>query len=635
MIFIRKIFPLKEKYYLCKNNFKMSKPKTEQPKHVLVTWHYTTHGIAYLKHILSAFHREHTQGAAPDLSRCKGLAFDQQTLQSYFDRPNEDGFKFDEIIYLTAPQQSFDNISSRRKDRNNREINDEEGFGLSGCYDALAKQEFFRKDIQKEMNYVNKEFPDLKDIFVNFLWRTMQYYPVNEQIKWLLEMSNFKKAYNTDVFKTTELKVDNLRDEEQIVKAITGLIKNWDTKNTLYYINISLGSNETQVAWHVVSQAGLLPGKIHFFKTYDKKEDSAPRFKPFTITEVNSKLIQDIADRIKLYPETKSLKRQAVNELMKLYLETGFSILLLGERGIGKTHLANQETALQKDGKNSTQGQFISANCASFAEDTMAESELFGYVKGAFTDAYKDTDGLIKSAENGILFLDEIHSLSTRVQAKLMTALQTDENNNLTIRKLGSTETEKIKNVKLVFASNRTIDELREALLPDFYDRIVQHVIELPPLRESPEDSEQNWTEVWKQLQFDGKHPCPTDKEFLRWLKTQSLPGNYRDLQKIAIHYKTYLDIKKSNNKVLIDNLPDTPLDYVKEQFGKYNQASSNERFTCDISISDEKTMRAEFNYKLQEWAVNKYGSREEAHKKLKVDVKTLNNWKNNWENKK
>lgn len=607
----------------------MSKPKTERIKHVLVTWHYTTHGIAYLKHILSAFHKEYPQGTTPDLSKCKNLIFDQPTLQSYFDQPHEDGFKFDEIIYLTAPQQSFDNISSRRKDRNNREIKDEEGYGLSGCYDALAKQEFFRQDIQKEINFVSEIFPDLKDPFVNFLWRNIQYYPVTEQIKWLLEKSNFTKAYNCDVFKATELKVDNLRDEEQIVKAITGLIKNWDTNNTIYYINISLGSNETQVAWHVVSQAGLLPGKIHFFKTYDKKEDSAPRFKPFTITEANPRLIQDIADTIKLYPKTKSLKRQAVNELMKLYLSTGFSILLLGERGIGKTHLANQETVLQKDGKKSTQGRFISANCASFAEDTMAESELFGYVKGSFTGAETDKDGLIKSAENGILFLDEIHSLSMRVQAKLMTALQTDDNNNLTIRKFGSIKTEKIKDVKLVFASNKSIDELREALLPDFYDRIVQQVIELPPLRESPEDNEQNWKEIWKQLKFDDDYPCPTDKEFLRWLKDQPLYGNYRDLQKIAIHYKTYLDIKNSGTKVLIDNLPGTPLDYVKGQFRKYNQVNSNERFSCEMPIGDEKSMRTEFNFKLQEWAVSKYGSREEAAVKLNISEKTLNNWKN------
>lgn len=442
----------------------MNKPKTGRTKHVLVTWHYTTHGIAYLKHILSAFHKEYTQGETPDLSRFKKVAmgFDQPELNDQFDHPRENGFKFDKIIYLTAPQQSFDNISSRRKVRNTLEIKDEEGFGLLGCYDTLVGQEFFRQDIQKEINFVSEKFPDLKDPYIDFLWRNIQYYPVTEQIKWLLEKSNFTKAYNRDVFKTEELKVDNLRDEEQIVNAITGLIKNWDTKDTIYYINISLGSNETQVAWHVVSQAGLLPEKIHFFKTYDKKEDKAPRFKPFTITEVNPKLIQDIADTIKPYPETKSLKRQAVNELMKLYLDTGFSILLLGERGIGKTHLANQETVLQKEGKKSAQGRFISANCASFAEDTMAESELFGYVKGAYTDASKDTDGLIKSAENGILFLDEIHSLSTRVQAKLMTALQTDDDNNLTIRKLGSTKTEKVKKVKLVFASNKTIDELRK-----------------------------------------------------------------------------------------------------------------------------------------------------------------------------
>lgn len=603
---------------------KISEMKKKKNKYVFVTWHYTTHGIAYLKHILSAFYKRNTQDTVPDLSINSSDTFNQEDMNYYFNDPRENGFKFDEIIYLTAPQQSFDNISSRRKDRNNREIEDEKIHGLLDCYNHLSKQEFFRKDIQKEIDYIRRKFPDKGGSFFDFLWRTIQYYPVKEQIKWLLEMSNFTKVYDTDVFRTTELNVDNLWDEEQIVNAITRLIKKWDYTNTVYFINISLGSNETQVAWHVVAQAGLLPEDTHFIKTYDLKEAPTPRFKPFTITEVNPKLIQDIADKIKPYHETQSPKREAVNELMKIYLNTGFSILLLGERGIGKTHLANQKIDSAKG------GVFISANCASFADDTMAEAELFGYKKGAFTGAYKDTIGLIQSAENGILFLDEIHNLSKRVQAKLMTAFQTDKDNNLAIRRIGATESEKVHNVKLVFATNRTIDELKDALLPDFYDRIVQQVIELPPLRESPEDREKDWKDVWLQLKFK-EDDCPTDKKFLRWLKGQPLYGNYRDLQKIAIHYKTYLDIQnaKQANEVLLNILPKTPLEYVQEKYGKYNQANGVERFTCQIPIGKEAEMTEAFHYKLQEWAIAKYGSRQHAAEKLGITEKTLNNWKN------
>lgn len=606
----------------------MSK-ENEKKKHVLITWHYTTHGIAYLKHILSAFHQKYVAGETPKLDRVKGEKFDQVELSGYFDKNagnfQENGFKFDKIIFLTAPQEAFDNLSSRRHYRNAHATDDETQFGLNECFEKMSHEEFFRVDMDKERAFFKENFPDKVDDFEKFQWRNIQYYPVSEQIRWLLEKSNFCKVYKPSDFEERRMDINDLRDEEKIVNEVSKLMKETNEPDTVYFINISLGSNETQVAWHVLSHAGLLPSDTHFIKTYDSKEvNPTERFKPFTIREVGTNLLEEIS--LRLYPGTQSPRRMKAQKEMSIYLKSGFSILLLGERGIGKSRLAIEQK--QDD------GHFIMVNCASFADDTMAESELFGYKKGAFTGATSDKVGLIKEAENGILFFDEIHSLSRRVQSKLMTALQTDENNKLHIRRLGDNKEIKVNQVKLIFASNRTIQELRDCLLPDFFDRIVQQVIELPPLRQCMEERENDWKQIWEQMKFDkDKKECPTDAKFMRWLKSLELWGNYRDLQRIAIHYHNYLVIKGTpeNQDILTDdnNQPLSALEYVKEHFEKYNNPiSDTEIFPCQIQYGKAQDMIKNFQHQLGEKMVEKYGSRKKAAIALGVDEKTITNWK-------
>ena len=121
-----------------------------------------------------------------------------------------------------------------------------------------------------------------------------------------------------------------------------------------------------------------------------------------------------------------------------------------------------------------------------------------------------------------------------------MKTLQTDEENRMSIRRLGDTKEIKIS-CRLIFATNRTIAELKKDLLPDFYDRIVQHVITIPALRETEEDRVDDWKKIWNNLKFKGNPPVPTDNNLIKWLKSLQLYGNYRDLQKIAIYYNCLL----------------------------------------------------------------------------------------------
>jgi transcriptional regulator with AAA-type ATPase domain len=298
-----------------------------------------------------------------------------------------------------------------------------------------------------------------------------------------------------------------------------------------------------------------------------------------------------------------------IERLIDVYLKTSFSILLLGERGIGKSR---QLEKLKK---------VVKVNCASLVDDRFAETALFGYKKGAFTGANKDTEGYFHKADSGILFLDEFHCLKKETQEKLMLNLRTNERNDVCFYRFGSTDEDKVK-FNLILASNRTINELKEILLPDFYDRVVQHVIEFPPLRNDRGRIEQHWKDIWEQLKFE--EPAPKEKPLIDWLKKQEFWGNYRDLQKIAIYYHTY-NLFDEKNKPAKD-----ALEYTKNEFEKYGAKAPEQKIEC-FSFNRGKTereIRKNFHFELQKWAIEEYGSKKKAAEALDVSERTLTDWK-------
>jgi transcriptional regulator with PAS, ATPase and Fis domain len=417
-------------------------------------------------------------------------------LNSIFDNPIQNGFVFDEIIYLTAPQIAFDKLSSRRVSYKKTILDDEfvVSKGLKELFEEILSNDKICYDLKAELSYVKKNHPKKLKLFEQTIWRNIQHYPIEMQIKWLTENSNFKNIYEGK-FKVVELNVNDLRDEKQISDEVSRWSRQYFSKQKNFspIVNVSLGSNETQVVWHILSEAGQLPDNTRFIKTYDDKSDKLEkRFKQFSIQEIETNLISTIGAEFKVFSETKSPSRELVNKKMETFLKSGFSILLIGERGIGKSKIAS-EAKQSFDNKN----PFIEANCASFDEDSKAEAELFGFEKGAFTGANAVKKGLLEEADGGILFLDEIHHLSKLVQAKLMKALQTDKHNKMSIRRMGSNKEIKVE-CRLIFATNKSVAELRNELLPDFYDRIVQHVVNIPSLNETVEDRLTDWENIWK-----------------------------------------------------------------------------------------------------------------------------------------
>lgn len=175
----------------------------------------------------------------------------------------------------------------------------------------------------------------------------------------------------------------------------------------------------------------------------------------------------------------RSPKMRAIFDLISAVAPQASRILITGESGTGK------ELVARAVHENSTRSKapFITVNCGAFPE-TLLESELFGYLKGAFTGANENRQGLFQAANGGTLFLDEIGNMSPTMQVKLYRVLQEGK-----IRPLGSTEETDI-DVRVIAATNRDLEKAIAAgeFREDLYYRLSVIPIQLPPLRERRED---------------------------------------------------------------------------------------------------------------------------------------------------
>ena len=201
------------------------------------------------------------------------------------------------------------------------------------------------------------------------------------------------------------------------------------------------------------------------------------------------------------------------------------TVLLLGESGTGKEVLARGVHELSpRAGK-----RFVAINCAAIP-DTLLESELFGYEKGAFTGAAKQTIGRIEYANEGTLFLDEIGDLPMQLQAKLLRFLQ-----ERVIERLGG-RGEIPVDVRVVCATHRDLaDMIREgSFREDLYYRLSEITIKIPPLRERPGDAvllAQAFLDRYAREQ--GRNIRGFTADALGALETHAWPGNVREMENI------------------------------------------------------------------------------------------------------
>ena len=209
-------------------------------------------------------------------------------------------------------------------------------------------------------------------------------------------------------------------------------------------------------------------------------------------------------------------------------------VLLLGERGTGKTTMASWIRLNSPFRKEELDSAWPSVVCGQYTPETM-RSELFGHTKGAFTDAKTAREGLLARADGDTLFLDEVGDISRDLQRLLIRAVEEGE-----YQPLGADEPER-STFRLVSATNLADDVLQERLDADFLDRVSLFRLRLPSLREIPEDIPWLWTSAYGQaLDRSGRRSDvepvvgEVHERIADRLRHLPLPGNMRDLLRVA-----------------------------------------------------------------------------------------------------
>ncbi|MEA2204660.1 MAG: hypothetical protein QOE77_1436 [Blastocatellia bacterium] len=279
--------------------------------------------------------------------------------------------------------------------------------------------------------------------------------------------------------------------------------------------------------------------------------------KPYTINELDVR-VRQAAEKRRLRVDNQRLREQLARQsalpeivsvsqtmreavrLVERVAPSDASVLITGESGTGKELIAHAIHRLS----TRADASFIDLNCAAFQE-SLLESELFGYEAGAFSGAKGRKLGLIELADGGTLFLDEVTELPAPLQAKLLRAIETR-----TFFRVGGVRKVEV-NVRIVAATNRNLDTVIAdgSFRSDLLYRINGFQISLPPLRERPEDIEPLTEHTLKQLSAAPPEITPEARAALR---AYSWPGNVRQLRN-CLERGVLL---ANNNLITLDELP-------------------------------------------------------------------------------
>lgn len=251
--------------------------------------------------------------------------------------------------------------------------------------------------------------------------------------------------------------------------------------------------------------------------------------------------LQRIELRDRLIGESKKMKE--IKKFISLVSNSNVPVLVLGETGTGKEVVAREIHALSARSAS----PFVAIN-ASCLQESILESELFGYKKGAFTGAQTDKVGLLEIANKGTFFVDEVGDMSPAIQAKLLRVLETSA-----FRKLGDTKEIKV-DVRFIFATNKIIEKEIETnrFRKDLFYRLNTFVIKMPPLFERTDDIPLLANYFIEKHTVGGKRKS-ISKHVMDILVSYSWPGNVRELAN-ALERAVLVSVDRE--EIIPDDLP-------------------------------------------------------------------------------
>jgi two-component system, NtrC family, response regulator PilR len=308
-----------------------------------------------------------------------------------------------------------------------------------------------------------------------------------------------------------------------------------------------------------------------------------------------------------------SPKMRAIFELIQTVAPQSSRVLITGESGTGKELVAR---AIHENSARA-QAPFITINCGAFPE-TLLESELFGYMKGAFTGANDNRHGLFQAAHGGTLFMDEIGNMSLTMQVKLYRVLQEGK-----VRPIGSTEESDV-DVRIIAATNKDFEkEITEGRFrEDLYYRLSVIPVHLPSLRERREDIPllaRHFLEKFRKLMekpIEGISP-----EVVRRLETYEWPGNVRELENTM------------ERAVALETTPEITLRVLPDRIAGYASAGAavgngngDAGFPAEGVDFEKEVADAERRY-LQGALEKSHGVRTQAAELLKISYRSFRHY--------
>ncbi|MEI2453823.1 RNA repair transcriptional activator RtcR [Lysobacter firmicutimachus] len=343
-------------------------------------------------------------------------------------------------------------------------------------------------------------------------------------------------------------------DFESVYGALHDFVRAYpfDTEREDYYVHITTGTHVSQICWFLLAESRLFPGRL--LQTAPPRKQSGQTPGSYAVIDLDLSRYDRLAQRFaeqrlhdrELLKSGIATRNAAFNRMIE-QIETVATrskspMLLMGPTGAGKSQLAKRVFELKKQ-KHQLPGRFVEVNCATLRGDG-AMSTLFGHIKGAYTGASADRAGLLRSAHQGLLFLDEIGELGQDEQAMLLRALE--EKRFLPVG--GDKEVE--SDFQLIAGTNRDLQQaVREGRFrDDLLARLNLWTYRLPGLAERAEDIEPNLEFELERHSREHRHRVTFNREarerYLAFARSGEArwSGNFRDLGASVMRLATLAD---------------------------------------------------------------------------------------------
>ncbi len=332
-----------------------------------------------------------------------------------------------------------------------------------------------------------------------------------------------------------------------------------------YYVNITTGTHVAQICWFLLIEARYIPAKI--LQLTPPKQSEQPSPGGYSIIDIDLSRYDRIATRFKAEQAeaTSFLKsgiatrnpafNQMIDRIEQVAIRSKAPLLLTGPTGAGKSQLARRIYDLKKM-RRQVEGPFVEVNCATLRGDS-AMSALFGHRKGAFTGAMQDRPGLLRAADGGVLFLDEIGELGADEQAMILRAIEDKR-----FLPVGA-DREVTSDFQLIAGTNRDLAAAIEEgrFRDDLYARLNLWSFALPGLRERREDIEPNLDfELKRFAAREGMHVTFNREARDRYLAFAMSPetewrSNFRDLGASLTRMATLAPSGRINEAVVAEEI--------------------------------------------------------------------------------